>query len=116
MEQMEKLNIFKRCYNFSKWLLTHTNKFPKSHRFSVAVKMENAILELIELITRANMRKNKTELLAVADEKLLFLKIMTRLSYEMQFINIKSYEYAARELTAIGKMLGSWIKQQKSLV
>ena len=40
---------------------------------------------------------------------------MTRLSYEMQFINVKSYEYGANELVEIGKMLGKWLKQQKSL-
>jgi hypothetical protein len=113
MKEMEKLHIFNRAYAFSKWLFNHTNKFPKSHRFSVAVKLENTILELIELITTANMRRNKMEFLVKADEKLLYLKILSRLSCELQFINVKSYEYAAKELVEIGRMLGSWIKQQK---
>ena len=34
--------VIKRGFDFSKWLLHHTGKFPKSYRFSVAVKMENA--------------------------------------------------------------------------
>jgi len=113
MKEMEKLLIFKRLFEFSKWLLHHTNKFPKSHRFSVAVKLENSILEMIELITQANMSQKKMNFLISADEKLLFLKIMLRLSYEMEFINLKSYEYGAKELVEIGKMLGGWMKQQR---
>ena len=46
----------KRGYDFSKWLLQHTGKFPKSHRFSVAGRMENAILEFVESTTVANVR------------------------------------------------------------
>ncbi len=30
--------VIKRGYDFSKWLLQHTGKFPKSYRFSVAAK------------------------------------------------------------------------------
>ncbi len=114
MKEMEKLKIFKRLFEFSKWLLNHTSHFPKSHRFSVAVKMENSILELIELVTLANMQNNKMTLLKQADGKLLYLKILFRLSFEMRFINVNSLEYGARELGEIGKMLGGWIKQQKS--
>ncbi len=51
--------VIKRGYDFSKWLLQHTGKFQKSYRFSVAAKLENAILDFIELATVANMLKDK---------------------------------------------------------
>jgi len=41
--------IIKRGFEFAKWLLNHTAKFPKSSRFSVGVKLENAVLDFIEL-------------------------------------------------------------------
>ena len=41
--------IFKKGYDFCKWLLHHTGKFPKSYRFSVAAKLENSMLDFIEL-------------------------------------------------------------------
>ncbi|MDZ7266268.1 MAG: hypothetical protein ONB48_04680 [candidate division KSB1 bacterium] len=37
----------KRGYDFSKWLLQHTGKFPKSYRFSVAAKLENASVAFV---------------------------------------------------------------------
>lgn len=55
----KEMLVIKRGYDFSKWLLNHTNKFPKSYRFSVAAKLENAILDFIELTTVANMRRDK---------------------------------------------------------
>jgi hypothetical protein len=33
--------VIKRGYDFSKWLLQHPGKFPKSYRFSGAAKMNN---------------------------------------------------------------------------
>ena len=59
------------------------------------------------------MRKDKIDLLDYADEKLMYLKILSRLSYELKFLSIKSYEYASKELSETGRMLGKWIQQQK---
>lgn len=103
--------IAKKGYDFAKWLLNHSGKFPKSFRFSIALRLENNILEFIELVTVANMRKNKLPLLKQADEALNRLRLLFRLSYEMRFINIKSYEYGSVQITELGKLLGGWLKK-----
>lgn len=36
----QEMLILKKSYDFCKWLLHHTGKFPKSYRFSVAVRIE----------------------------------------------------------------------------
>jgi four helix bundle protein len=108
---LNDLVIFKKSYDFSKWLLQHTNKFPKSHRFSVAVRLENSMLEFLRLISIANQRQQKLALLRSADEELLTLRILIRFSHDMKFIPVSSYEFAARQLDELGKMLGGWIKK-----
>ncbi|MBN1481415.1 diversity-generating retroelement protein Avd [candidate division KSB1 bacterium] len=110
MSDPQNLHIFQKSYAFTRWLLNHTNTFPKSNRFSVAVKMENTMLEILELMTSANMSRNKLKYLLPLDQKLAGLKILLRLSYDLKFVNITSYEYGARELVTIGKMLGGWMK------
>jgi hypothetical protein len=102
--------VTKRGYDFSKWLLNHTGKFPKSFRFSVAAKLENGILDFVEATTVANMRKNKIPLLSKADEALARIRLLFRLSYEMRFINLKPYEYGSTQLVELGRLLGGWIK------
>ncbi len=103
--------VIKRGYDFSKWLLQHTGKFPKSYRFSVAAKLENASLEFIELTTVANMRKDKLPLLKQADEALAKLRLLFRLSYEMRFINLQSYEHGSKLMNELGRLLGGWLKK-----
>ncbi len=109
MESGELL-VIKRAYDFSKWLFGHTGKFPKSHRFSLAVRLENAILDFIEYATVANMRRDKLPLLKNADEALARLRILFRFSYEMRFINLRSYEHGCTQLNELGRLLGGWIK------
>jgi len=103
--------IVKKSYDFAKWLLRHTGKFPKSYRFSVAVRMENTILSFTELVAVANMRTSRVQLLRQADEELTRLRLLVRLSFDMQFLNLKSYEYASRQIAELGRMLGGWIKK-----
>ena len=107
----QDLLVIKKGYDFSKWLLQHTGKFPKSYRFSVAAKMENAILDFIEFATVANMRKDKLPLLKKADEALARLRLLFRLSYEMRFVNLKSYEFGSKQVNELGRLLGGWIKR-----
>ncbi len=106
----EEMLVIKKGYDFAKWLLGHTAKFPKSARFSVAAKMEVGILEFIEYTTVANMRRDKVPLLQRADESLAKLRLLFRLSYDMRFINLKSYEYGSTQLSELGRLLGGWIK------
>ena len=96
--------VIKRSYDFSKWLLQHTGRFPKSYRFSMAAKLENGILSFIEFTTVANMRKDKLPLLKQADEALARLRLLFRLSYEMRFINLKSYEYGSKQMNELGRL------------
>jgi len=63
MQGKNEMLVIKRGYDFPKWLLKHTGKFPKSYRFGVAAKMENAVLEFTELATVANMRRDKLPML-----------------------------------------------------
>ncbi len=109
----QEMVIIKKGYDFSKWLLHHTGKFPKSYRFSVAAKLENGILDFIEMTTVANMRREKLQVLKRADEALARIRLLFRLSYEMRFINLKSYEFGSRQLVELGELLGGWIKKPK---
>jgi len=103
--------IVKKAFDFSKWLLHHTGKFPKSYRFSIAVRLENAVLEFTESLAVANMRNHKRPVLAEADELLTRLRLLFRMSFEMQFITLASYEFGSRQIAELGKMLGGWIKK-----
>ncbi len=103
--------IVKKAFDFSKWLLNHTGKFPKSFRFSIAVRLENSVLEFTELVAVANMRGNKLPSLHEADAVLTRLRLLFRMSFEMKLINLTAFEFGSQQIAELGKMLGGWIKK-----
>ena len=110
-----QLTIFTKTYDFTIWMFNHTEKFPKSSRFTIAARIENRLLDFMEAITEANRLHNKLNKLTEADKILEYTKILVRISKDKKFINISSYEYAARALNEIGSLLGGWIKRQKTV-
>ena len=67
--QNHDMLIVKKAYDFSKWLLLHTGKFPKSYRFSIAVRIENAVLEFTGLVALAYVRHETLPFLEQADSR-----------------------------------------------
>ena len=108
-----EFQVIQRSFDFSKWLLAHTQKFPKSLRFSLAVRIESRMLEVLEAAVIANRRRERLQLLMRADESLESLRILVRLSHEMRVLASNSYEYAAKEMDEIGRLLGGWMRQQR---
>lgn len=111
--QNSDLTIIAKTYDFILWAFNHTEKFPKSSRFSLSVKIEQKLLDMICLFEIAGRKSNKAALLAQADDILAELKILFRLSKDRKHLALNSYEYAARSMDEIGRLLGGWLKQQK---
>ncbi|MDZ7266081.1 MAG: diversity-generating retroelement protein Avd [candidate division KSB1 bacterium] len=107
----EELKLVQKSYDLCQWLFNHTEKFPKSRRFSMAVRIENQFLDFLELVSLASYRKQKLPLLQKADEHLFFLRLLVRLSHSMKLITTGSYEFAAQGLDEIGRMLGGLMKK-----
>jgi hypothetical protein len=78
----------------------------------VAVRLENGMLDVLRCMTLANHRHKKLPLLNATDEELKVLLVNLRISHDLKFLNIQSYEFAIKSLEEIGKMLGGWIKSQ----
>ena len=108
-----ELVIFTKTYDYGLWLFKHTQKFPKSSRFSVSVRLELLVTELLEKIIIANRARNKTPLLIELDSLLERLRLLVRFAKDLGYLPPNSYEYSARQTDEIGKLLGGWIKQQK---
>jgi hypothetical protein len=108
----EQFKVIQRSYDFTNWLFAHTQKFPRSLRFSLAVRIEDRMLEVLECVTVANKLRDRLPLLRRADNAMESLRILVRLAHTMRVLATNSYEYAAREMDEIGKLLGGWIRQQ----
>jgi hypothetical protein len=93
-------------------------KFPKHERYSLGEKIENSILDAIELLIYTNQisKYEKEKILLKANSKIELLKILFRISLNCQIIDTKEYLDAEKRLQEIGKMTQGWIKYTKNSI
>ena len=109
---LNELTIFQKTYELLTYLYPVLKKFPKSEKYTLAQRIENTIINLIEQIITLNLEKNKEEPLKKADIELEKLRIFTRLSHDQKFIGIHQYEIINTKTAEIGKMIGGLKKRQ----
>jgi rubrerythrin len=109
---MKESPIFVKTYDYIKWLLEHTIKFPKSQRFVMAKRIEEAALRFYDLLLLAIQRtENRKASLHEASFELERLKHYLRLCKDLNLFTISQYEYASRAISEIGRLLGGWLKK-----
>jgi four helix bundle protein len=108
----EEMVIFTRTYDFISWLLPLTQNFPRSQRFVVTQRLQNAALEFQELLIEANAQRgvNRSEKLNAADAELRKVRLYLRLSQKWEWIKEGQYRHASMLVVEIGKLLGGWKK------
>ena len=104
---------FKLWYDFTKEMFHRTSLFPRSARYSIALRLENYSLDITSLLTEAIYAKEKINKLRLINSKLEQIRILTRLSFEMKFINEKVYEHFNSKIEIFGKMIGGWQRSLK---
>ena len=60
---LEDMTIFHKTYEFMRWLHILLNKFPKSEKYTMAQKIENTALNVLEGIIQSNNDVDKTKAL-----------------------------------------------------
>lgn len=109
---MQESPLFIKTYEFTRWLLEHTNRFPKSQRFVMAKRIEEAALNFYDLLLKAvKIENKKKESLQGASFELERLKNYVRLSKDMGLLGLNQYEYSTAALVEIGRLLGGWLKK-----
>ncbi len=108
---IEDLKVFHKIYEFLKWIHALLNRFPKSEKYTMAQKIENTALNVLEGIIQSNNDFDKTASLKKTIVELDKLRIFFRMSKDLQFISFEQYENGARQIDEIGRMLGGMLKK-----
>ena len=105
--------IFLKSFETLEWILQHTMKFPKQQRFVMAKRIEEAALAFHDDLIWASKATEKISVLADADFHLERLKVYNRLAMKLKLSSFAQYEYLAKELDELGKLLGGWQRSLK---
>jgi four helix bundle protein len=105
--------IFTRTFDFVDWLIPHTISFPRSQRFIITKRLQDAALDFYERILEANGCRGKARLerLQEADVALDKVRHYLRLVSRWDWLSKGQYHHAAKMVAEIGRLLGGWIKQ-----
>jgi hypothetical protein len=107
--------MFVKTEEFMVWLLGHTAKFPKSERFRLAQRIDNAIFDFhAVLIAAATYPNQAREYLLQAQLELNKLRAYLRLAMETRCASQSQYGFAAEYTVELGKLLGGWLKSLKT--
>jgi hypothetical protein len=109
---MKESPIFARTHDLLLWLIPHTLQFPREQRFVMAKRVQDAALDLQELLLEAALCKDarQGQLLNQADIALAKLRFHLRLCHELELLKPGQYWHAAGITTEIGRLLGGWQK------
>lgn len=112
----EPMAIFTRTYDFISWLIPQTMNFPRSQRFVVTKRLQDAALDFYELIIDANAYRGQARLalLRQADARLDRVRHYLRLCQNWGWLSQGQYQHAVTFVTEIGRLLGGWLKQNQA--
>jgi len=109
----EPMPIFARTYDFLTWLIPRTLDFPRSQRFVVTKRLQDAALNFQEHIIEANRLRGAARLqrLRLADAELDKVRLYLRLADRWKWLSDGQYHHVSQMVKEIGDLLGGWIKK-----
>jgi hypothetical protein len=108
----EELKVIGDFYDFMLWLVQHTEKFPRHHRYSLGLAMENRLQTILALLLRAKYTVNKAQHLQEANLELEILRFQLRLAKDLRALSISSHGHAAEQLRNVGAQVGGWLRSK----
>ena len=108
-----ELPIFTLWLQFLEWLRPTTEKFPKRARFTLANRIDNLALDIVEDLVEARYSRDKAAILRRINLRLERLRVLLRLSHRLQYLSHGAYEHAAKSVNEAGRMLGGWLRERR---
>ncbi len=121
MIKKSDLFVITKAKDLAKYIITVTEKSPKKYRFTLVVRIQNYVLEGIELLYKANsepLGEKRKELQDNAKLQFSMLDYFSGIAYEQGCILFKQYEQISKQVADVLMYLGKWIasdvKRQKN--
>jgi hypothetical protein len=99
-----------KWYQFLRWLTPALEKFPRSHKFTLGERIYHGALNVLDSLIEATYSKNATPVLLQVNLGLEKLRFLFRLAVDLQLLDLRKHEFAARAVDEVGRLVGGWIK------
>jgi four helix bundle protein len=109
---MKESPVFARTHDLVLWLIERTMSFPRSQRFVLTKRVQDAALNFQERLIEAGLSRGneRRRRLAEADVELGKLRFYLRMCHELAWLSTGQYAHVSRVVAEVGRLLGGWIK------
>lgn len=105
-----QLPIYRTAYELLDVAVEITRHIPRDFKRLIGEKVREECLEIMVLIFRANVCRNKVPHIEELLERLQIVELVLRLSKDKKFISVGQYGRAVKLTQSIGKQANGWKK------
>lgn len=98
------------CHELLKWILPILDRMPRTRRYGLGARLENALLEVLGRLVAASYTRDKREDLRVANRELAIARHLWRLCLELQLIAQARHQHGAERMLELGRQIGGWTR------
>lgn len=110
MALYSELPVYKSTYDLLLAIFRFTKDFAKEYKYTVGESLKKETIELLTLIYRANVKRDKQEVLQEARERIEVIRLFIRLMKDMQQISLKQFVQINEVVENVSKQLTGWQK------
>lgn len=104
------LPVYKATYDLLLAIFRFKKDFGKEYKYTVGESLKKETIELLTLIYRANVKRDKQEVLQEARERIEVIRLFIRLMKDMQQISVKQFIQINEVVENVSKQLSGWQK------
>lgn len=101
-------------YRFLLWLVPTLERFPRRQKFLLGDRIQSTALDILEALIEATYTRNRESHLARANLGIEKLRFLVRLAMDLEYLDLRRYEHAARALDETGRKVGAWKKVHRA--
>jgi len=110
MALYSELPVYKATYDLLLGIFRFTKDFGKEYKYTVGERLKKETIELLTLIYRANVKRDKQEVLQEARERIEVIRLFIRLMKDMQQISVQQFVQINEVVENVSKQLTGWQK------
>ena len=108
------LPAVQKAYDINRWLLPRVARLPKTYKFSLGSRLQDAALDLNLSLVEASYARAKDRPLYRASRLLGKRRLLLRLSRDLGVLSERQLLYISAANDELGQMIGGWLRQYGS--
>ena len=115
MAQYDTLPIYKACYDFLLRMMHVITHFPREYKHTLGERIQNACIEMVISIYRANTVKYKSQHLKALMNQVQLLYLYLRISHDIKILPTEKYASIVETVDGIARQTQGWINSTEKL-